>query len=427
MVALQSSPTLDATKVAYLLGTVACLIGAVAAVWGARGTPEVRQGIPWIASSAVLAVLLGVSFLVARANGTSITAWIRDVAAYALFGAVPFFALDGQASASRKVLTGMLMVAGILGGVSWAVEWLGRRDILELPIARLVFPSPALPGMLYLFAMAGALTATRRRGAWVVLAGLILGLFLLTGTRSALLFLIGPLAMATLAGWARIRSSLTYLAGHAAVAVAVVVVFQGALTLPTVLGPGLPSGEPGSSMLPTPTAPNVLGDRFGSLPGVLGNPASDASFRERFAQYEAAWELFVSSPILGVGPGHSIDWIDVSGYPRTGFTADTPLVVPAKFGVLGILVFLGAALAYGLNVRTALKQDRRSGISLTLVGYGVLAVVGLPLGFLFEDKGASLALILLLALAFAESASHPPPDPPLEEFTAARIEKPPSE
>ena len=414
MVALQSSPTLDATKFAYLVGTVLCLVGALAAVWSARRTPEVRLRAPWLAASAALAALIAMSFLVARGEGTSLTDWVRDIAAYALFAVVPVFALDGQASASRKLLVGMLVLAGLLGGLAWAVEWLSRRQILELPFERLVFPSGQLPGMLYLFAMATALTAGRRVAAWAVLAGVILGLFLLTGTRSSLLLLIGPLVMAALAGRARIRSSLRAIVSHGVVAVALVLAFQLALALPALLGPGRTAEEPGSSVGPGGSGlteilgPNVVGDRFGSLPVVLGNPASDPSFKERISQYQAAWALFVSSPIVGVGPGHSIDWVDVSGYPRTGFTADTPLVMPAKFGLLGILVLLGAVVAYGFTVRTALRRDPRSGITLTLVGYGVLTMVGLPLGFPIEDKGASLALMLLLALAFAESAAHRP-------------------
>lgn len=405
MVALQSSPTLDATKVAYLVGTVLCLVGALAAVWSARITPEVRLRAPWLAVSAALAALIAMSFLVARGEGTSLTDWVRDVAGYALFAAVPVFALDGQASASRRVFVGMLVLAGLLGGLAWAVEWLGRRQILELPVEGLVFPSGQLPGMLYLFAMATALTAGRRGAAWVTLAGVILGLFLLTGTRSSLLLLVGPLAMAALAGRARIRSSLRPFVSHGVVAVAVVLVFQLALALPVLLGIGL-TAEPGS---PAATfGPSVLGDRFGSLPVLVSNPASDPSINERVAQYEAAWALFVSSPIVGVGPGHSIDWVDVSGYPQTGFTADTPLVMPAKFGLLGILVFLGAAVAYGSTVRTAWRRDRRSVITLALVGYGAWTIVGLPLGFPIEDKGTSLALMLLLALAFADNAAHAP-------------------
>jgi len=404
LVAFQSSPTLDATKIAYLVGTVLCLAGALAAVWSVRRTPEVRRGAPWIAASAALAVLCAMSFLVARGEGTSITDWVRDVAAYGLFAAVPVFALDGQASASRRLLVGMLVLAGLLGGLAWAVEWLDRRQILELPFERLVFPSPQLPGMLYVFAMATALSAGRRGAVWAMLAGVVLGLFLVTGTRSSLLLLIGPLAMAALAGRARIRSSIWALVSHGVVAVAVVIAFQLALALPAVLGIGRTAEEPGSSPAAT-FGPSVLGDRFGSLPALLGNPTSDQSMRERVAQYEAAWALFVASPIVGVGPGHSIHWVDVSGYPQSRFTADTPMVMPAKFGLLGILVFLGAAVAYGSTVRTALRRDRRSVITMALVGYGVWTIVGLPLGFPIEDKGASLALVLLLALTFAEGAA----------------------
>ena len=165
-----------------------------------------------------------------------------------------------------------------------------------------------------------------------------------------------------------------------------------------------PAGIPGDS---ASSAPDVLGDRYGSLPATIGNPVSDASIKERVAQYQAAWGLFLSSPIVGVGPGHSIDWVDVSGYPRSGFTADTPLVLPAKFGLLGILVFIGFGVAYAATLKTALRRDRRSAVTLTLVGFGFLAIVGIPLGFLVEDKGSSLALMLLLALAFAQGSPDP--------------------
>lgn len=411
MLALQSSQNLDGTKLAYLVGTVICLVGALAALWHRRRTRALKLRFQWIASSIALAALISISFFVARGNGISITAWVRDVAAYGLFAAVPVFAMDAQASAPRKLLVGMLVLAGLLGGLSWAVEWLSRRHILDLPFARLAFPSGQLPGMLYLFAMATAFTTVHRRAAWVALAGVTLGLFLLTGTRASLLLLVGPLAMGALAGRARIRSSVRTVVLHGVVALAVVVAFQLALALPVILGraieePG--SSEPGNPSPAATLGPSVLGDRIWSLPGLLGNPASDASFRERAAQYEAAWALFVSSPVIGVGPGHSIDWIDVSGYPRRESTADTPLVMPAKFGLLGILVFLGAVLAYGSTMRTALRRDRRSVVTLTLVGYGVWTIVGIPLGFVIEDKGASLALMLLLAVAFAERTAPQP-------------------
>jgi hypothetical protein len=110
---------------------------------------------------------------------------------------------------------------------------------------------------------------------------------------------------------------------------------------------------------------------------------------------------------VGVGPGHPIEWVNVSGHVRTGFIADTPLVLPAKFGVLGIFVFLGAAVTYASTARTAMRKGRRSGITLTLVGYGAWTIVTIPLGFIVEDKGASLALMMLLALAFQDCESAP--------------------
>jgi O-antigen ligase len=402
MLALQSSPNLDATKIGYLVGALLCLVAALTAVWSARTTPAIKLRAPWIAASTALALLIAMSFLVAQGEGTSTIDWMRDVAAYGLFAAVPIFALDAEVSASRKLLVGMLVIAGLMGGLAWAVEWLGRRQILELPIERLVFPSGQLPGMLYLFAMATAFTAGKRSLRWGLLAGVILGLFLITGTRSSLLLLIGPLVMAVLAGRTHLRSTLIALASHAVVAVVVVIAFQFALELPALVEAD--RGSPVQSGSPDP--PSVIGERLGTVPAVLGNMSSDPSFKERLAQYQAAWALFASSPIVGVGPGHSIEWINVSGQPQTGYEADTPLVLPAKFGILGVLVFLGAAAAYVSTVVIALRKDRRSGITLTLFGYGVWTIVGLPLGFAVEDKGASLALMLLLALAFV--GTRPP-------------------
>lgn len=411
MLVLQSSQTLDARKLAFLAGAGLCVLGAVAAVSKGRASPAVRSFGPWLLISSALVILMAVSVSVARTQGTSLVDWARDAASYALFASVPVLALDASASASRRLLVGMLVVAGLLGGVSWALEWLGRRHIADLPLARLVFPSGQLPSLLYLFAMGSALIGGRRSVAWAALGGVVLGLFLVTGTRSSLVLLIGPLAMVWLVGRARLGSSIRTLLAHGAAALGLVLVVQLALTVS--IGPGSASpGEPRSSVAPggavsTPwTGSNVVGDRIGSLPTLAGNLAADPSFKERVAQYEAAARLFLSSPIVGVGPGHSIEWINVSGLRRTGYTADTPLVMPAKFGLLGILVFLAAAWAYGSTARRGMLRFGRSAVTLTLVGYGLWTIVGLPLGFPVEDKGTSLALMLLLSLALTEYAAR---------------------
>lgn len=406
MLVLQSSDVLDVTKVAYLVGGALCLIGALWALWYRRASSVVGLALPWLAASAALGALVVVSFAVARANGTPTIDWLRDVAAYALFASVPVFALDAQGALPRQVMIAMLVAIGLLGGLSWSVEWLDRRNIIDLPIARLLFPSAHVPAMLYIFAAASALAAGRRRTMWTLLAGVTLALFLITGTRSSFLLLTAPLGMGILLGWARSRSSAVILASHSLIAASLVVLFQLAVTLPV----GQPPGPDPSSTDPASTsAPGALGERFGSIPDLVERPGSDPSIRERVEQYRSAWSLFASSPLIGVGPGHSIEWTNVSGQLEGGFVADTPLVMPAKFGIVGLAVFVAVGAAYWRIVRAAISRRRSSAVTLALAGYGIWVVVTLPLGFFVEDKGASLGLILLFGLAYEQLAMAPGP------------------
>jgi hypothetical protein len=400
MLALQSSPELDATKLIYFAGTVVCLFGSLAACWRLRYSEAAALLAPWFAASAALLVLLVLSFAVSRAGGTSPTAWLRDVAAYGLFVTVPVFALDAQASLSRRALVAMLVVAGLLGGLSWAAEWLARRDIVDLPLSRIVLPTGQLPTALYLFASAASLTDRRWRW-WALVAGVVLGLFLITGTRSSLILLAGPLAMVIAVARSRRLTAIGHAAVHLIAAFVLVAAFQVSISALAAEAPPPGAGaEPGAT--PGGTADvDVIGDRLGSLPGLLAEPGSDASIRERIAQYQSAWALFVESPIVGVGPGHPIEWVDVSGSHRDEFTADTPLVMPAKFGLAGIVVFAAFVYAFVVVCAASFRRHGQARLPLTLVGYGVVAALGLPLGFLVEDKGASMALMLLLAVTLA--------------------------
>lgn len=423
MLALQSSEALDVTKVVYLVGGVICLIGALRALWHRRTSSVVGLAVPWLASSAALVALMALSFAVARTNGTPVIDWLRDVAAYGLFAAVPVFALDAQASAPRRVIVAALVIIGVLGGLSWAVEWLDRRNIVDLPIARLLLPSAFVPATLYVFAAAAALVSRRRKTMWIVVAGVTLALFLITGTRSSLLLLSAPLGMAIFLGWAHRGSSTVVVVTHGILAAGLVLAFQLLLTLPEYEPAGV---DPGSSVPAGTPMPDVVTDRLGSIPELVESPASDPSMRERVSQYRAAWALLASSPVIGVSPGHAIEWMNVSGQLVRGYAADTPLVMPAKFGLLGIAVFIAFGMAYWRTVRTALVRSRHSAVTLALIGYSVWVVVTLPLGFLVEDKGASFALILLLALAYDHISTEPtdasqsPSKPPSGEDLAIR-------
>lgn len=410
MLTLQSSPGIDTVKLGYLAVAFIAFAAAAWSIWR-DVTLEMSVARPWLLMSLAFWVVLALSFVVSRAEGTPPGDWARDAVTYALFASVPIFALDAGWSAPRRSVLALLVSVGVLGALSWATHWIQLRNIADLPFSRLLFPSPQVPAALYLFAMAAAIYKGRDGGRWAVLAGLVLGSFFVTGTRSSLLLLAGPLVMTVIAGRERARTSVAWLAAHGSVAVAIVLAFQAALWLPSIAVPLLPSPAPTAVTGGGPTAPpNIIGERIGTIGSLTTNPLGDPSLRERIAQYEAAFELFLRSPVIGVGPGHQIEWTDVSNLQRSAFTADTPVVYLVKFGLVG-LVPLGLLLwAYVGLLRMLLGRVGRSASALTLVAYGGLAVIGLPLGFPIEDKGTSFALMLILALCIGDLRAVSLPD-----------------
>jgi Kef-type K+ transport system membrane component KefB len=130
--------------------------------------------------------LAGISFGVAYSRITPLTEWLRDIAPYVLFASVPVFALDAQASLGRRRLVQLLVAAGVLGVMAWAVEWLGRRGIAHFDASSIAVASVLVPAALFAYAMASALHGRAKRVVWLLVAaavledkGLIFGLILI--------------------------------------------------------------------------------------------------------------------------------------------------------------------------------------------------------------------------------------------------------
>jgi O-antigen ligase len=140
----------------------------------------------------------------------------------------------------------------------------------------------------------------------------------------------------------------------------------------------------------------------------LASPERDRSVRERVTQYLLAWDLFASSPIVGVGLGHPFAWVRIDGSVGSDFTADTPLILPAKLGILGLAWITLLALAWFGFV---LRIRRAAGATipgLAMIGWAAVLVVLAWSGFPIEDKGFSFALMFLLALGFIQiEQTHP--------------------
>jgi hypothetical protein len=430
LLTLQGSNNLEAPKVVYFLLAIAAVAGAVASApwWLPRmGTATTR---PWLIASASTVALLIVSLAVSRVHNTSFTSWLRDASAYALFAAAPILALACACRASRRWLVALLAVCGALASLSFAVEWISRRHLTSLPIDRIALPSETLAAALLALATALALAGASRRWWWAAMAGAVLGLFFITGSRSTLLLLAVPTGVAMFAGrpW---RGGAPVLMIELAMALAVffagefgIAVANGNVSLPRIgaaatAQPSNPTSTPTSPTSPTaatsattpvptsPTAataattpaPDRLGQRISEIGTLITNPESDPSLQERLSQMKVAWQAFTSSPLLGVGPGYSFQWTNSGNKVVSTPTLDTPLIYLAKFGLLGLVpLALFAAACLRLAFELWRQRERVRIEYLTVVGFAfVLVVLGIQ-SFPFEDKGASFALILVLAL-----------------------------
>jgi hypothetical protein len=400
---LQGSNNLDAPKIVYLLlATAAVAVALAGAPWRLS---EARAAIarPWLIAAGAIVALLIVSLAVSLAHGTPFTSWLRDASPYALFAAAPILAFACARNASQRWLVAVLAVCGALASVSFAVEWIGRRQLAHLPIDRIALPSEALGAALLALATAVALAGVSRRTSWgwAAMAGVVLGLFFVTGSRSTLLLLAIPFGIALFAGqpW---RSASRVLLTEVAIAIVVFVaadagiaVANGTLSISLWSSTANPTS---STQSPAAPAPDRLTQRVDQIGSLIADPGSDPSFQARLEQTKVAWQAFISSPLIGVGPGCEFHWSTIAAGVRDSFTLDTPMVYLAKFGLLGLVPLALFAAAY---LRLALELWRRQLARieyLTVVGFAfVLAVVGIQ-GFPIEDKGASFALILVLAL-----------------------------
>jgi hypothetical protein len=388
---LGTSDQLDPPKAAYLgwvALSVVLAIANVAACLDVRRTADLR---PLVAASCAVGGAVTLAVLVALWTGTPFIDSMRDASAYGLVVVAPFLAWDGSRSRLGQHMEAVIVVAGLIASIGFSVEFLGRRGIADLPLASFGYSSGTLASLLFMVAVASLLCGHRRRLLWASLAAVVVSLLFVTGTRSTLVLLVGPIAMVIVGsrGFAR----LARLAGAAIVvgAIGVAIFF---LTLQT-------------SVIDL----RLLTGRIAELGSFASNPSADQSFVLRATQASVALSRLAGSPVFGIGLGSTFHWTGLGGEPYTSFNIDTGLSVAAKFGFVG-LAMLGVAVTGVLAFYRRLRFRVPARVRLTFVGFAVVTVLWLPLGNPLEDKGFGLALAMLFAwiLASARTAdtAHEP-------------------
>jgi O-antigen ligase len=382
----QSSDELTGQKLAFFFAVMIAFAAIIARLPELSQTPAYRDLTPMLRASIVLIALSIVSLLVSTVNEVPQREWLRDVSPYILIASAPLFALDAQASFSERSLRRLIVVGGTLGALAFTVTWLTNRGIADLSFVPIGLPTMLLPAAVFAFAMSVFLEG-RSRLVWLALGAVVLAMMVATGTRTSLVLLAAPFAI-TFGG----RRQLTRRSLRLLVAVPLVAVIGVAVAVGVI---GVTGGDRG-----------VLADRIEQI-STTGEGVADRSYLDRVSQTEAAWALFRSAPLFGVGPGVPIEWTDSLGRPKSSPIVDSPASFLTKFGVVGLVAvgFLVAGYVSTLH-RIRIRAGRRTVAQYALIGFGAVFACMSLLVNTFEDKGLSIGLALLLALAAREAGDR---------------------
>jgi hypothetical protein len=379
----QSSSSLDAPKLLFLLGLTFSLAGAVLAARAAGDSSAAQDARPMYYASLAFAGLLAISLPVSMVEGTPHKSWLRDIAPYAIFAAAPLLAVDAQRAFSTRALRHLIILAGAAGTIAFTLRWLTLRGIVTVS-SKFGLPTLLLAGALFALAIAAALEGRAKRFQWLLLASVVLTMLLTTGTRSAGVLLAAPLVIVFGARRHLARRVLRLAAIIPVVAVLIVFGVRGFVG-----------------------ATNANGAALGSRIGLFfkTGSASDQSYASRAVQADSAWKVFTHHPLLGQGPGALISWTDASGAVQSGLSIDTPLSYLAKFGALGFFPLIVLVVGFVGVLRNVHRRcGRRTVAQFALLGFGAIVLAYSFLEVPFEEKGISSGLLLLLALVLSEAS-----------------------
>lgn len=388
LIVFQSSDELTAPKLVYLFSLGISFGAALVRLPTLVGTPAFHDLKPMLRASVITFALILASLPVSILNDVPQKAWLRDVAPYVMVACAPFFALDAQASMESKMLRRLLVLGGTLGALGFSARWLTSRGIADLSFVPVGLPTLLLAATVFAYGIAVLLHGHRRRLAWAVFTSLVFAMLLSTGTRTALVLLVAPLAIVVGSHHRLAQRSVRLVVAAPCLAL---LVFLGAQAVAHV----------------TNADREALATRT-SLLFATGR-TTDNSYVERLSQTAASWDAFRSSPIMGNGPGQPIVWTDYQYEVHLSTTVDSPVSFLAKFGLVGLVAagflivgYIGALKAF--RARTGAPTIAQ----LALIGFGAVATAWSLLLNPYEDKGFAIGLILLFAVAAREASDAAP-------------------
>jgi O-antigen ligase len=381
-------PELTDAKLLFLFGASVAVAGAFGQSRALVGTPAYMDLKPMLIGSFALLLVIAISLPVAQFNDVPGEDWLRDVAPYVLLAWSPLFAFDAHRAFGTAALERLLVLAGLITAASFMFRWYEARQITVGGLEPFALTSLLLVGALFALAFSRAIDGSRGRMIWLVLAAGVATIVGSTGTRTALVLLAAPPAIVLGTGDRFARRSFRF---AFALPMAAALVAVGSQSLFKLLDADV----------------EKVTNRFQLL--LTSGRSSDQSYQDRVQEIHAAWGLFKTEPVFGVGPGHVIPWSNANGTRFENVFVDTPVGLLPDYGVVGALV---VALFAGCFVASFRRMRRRAGrgttTQLALIGFAAVVLAYSVLLVPFEDKGLAVGLVLLLGLALREASGGSP-------------------
>jgi hypothetical protein len=372
LLVFQSSQEVGLSKLCYIAVAALCVIVSTVRVARAQ-VPSLRVFWPLVPATLAVLLFLGASAFVSLSNETPLEDWVRDVIPYVLLVTLPIVGIDAALVLPPRRLESAIGALGVIGALGLSLEWMNRRGASELGFTRIVLSTTTLVAVGFMYAVLRASLGPKRI-PWLLAALLIMVTMLLSGSRTNLVLLVGFIGLVGARRKARI--SIMKATTMVIVTAASVIVL-----LPWA----------GNKVFSDPT---FLSSRVHAAQLVLtGRAAEDMSFTMRQSQYDWATREFSLHPWLGTGPGHR--------YPHGALTLDTPLIVPAKFGITGIAILMLYFLVLVHCVRRCRIVTDYLAIHTAGRGWATILLALTPFGPWIEDKGFALAMTMLISAIVA--------------------------
>lgn len=385
LLVFQTGDGLSAPKLIYFAGATAAAIISFIRMpeilkegWARRFKPALWGAILlliWVGGVTAIHALV--------VEGTPVVMWARDALTYILIALAVPIGIDAATTIPQRWARRIAIVIGIASAAGFSFVWIqsrgyGSEDDIERAFLASMVACTIPIALCFSFALAGR----RFKPWWLVLGTAMIVAILITGTRTGVVLAIILVGM--VGAVSKERISLTKAISGLLIGIAAVVVL-----LPLAASRFSSAGDVATR----------IGSIFETLRGGFGEDRSGAI---RLRANGSAFDIFLTNPLLGQGPGVYFPNPNPGGV-STNFTLDTPMMYLAKFGLLGTAVVLSTLV---LIVSAALKRDHRIPwlVESTAVKGAVFAWVGiLPLASTPEDKGFAISMALMLVLVGAAS------------------------